>query len=975
MDPLSALSIAASVVQFVDFGKHLLSASYELYRSPDGVTAKEVELSTISKDMAHLVARIKDNVETTASGDGHNTAADHQLLEISKECELILAEFKGALDALERPKLQIVGRGTTQKPKLKMAQGAILKALTSVWNGSEIDRKIGRLGRLKSRLITATLFCLWDDSKRREHSDLQFSQRLDDMTAMLRSLDDRDRIDLGSIPTAQNGIHSGRSVSSKPTKSVDEVMVDVLNDGSSPEGVRIHEELVEYLWNPQHSPESRHLTNRGSTDTSTRSATTQNSFCSAIIESLSFETLKGREEAISKPFERTLSWIFLPQPEELDGKQLWSSFPEWLEDSTHRPYWITGKPGSGKSTLMKFILQQPSIKSHLQKWAGDFDLLITSYYAWVAGSDLQKSCEGLMRTLLYQILRLNPSLIPEVAPRRWSLFVTLRSIVKMPPWQRWEIEESFEALLFKCGPILRLALFIDGLDEFDSPPFRVLELIHNLSARNGIKICVASRQWTEFNDAFRQNPMLRMQDLTNADMAHFVQAKLDRNRGFLDLKRVFPLEATNLIGDVVSKANGVFLWVSLVVTSLLEALTEGDGLSQLQATIKDLPSDIAQLYDAIWSRIRHRDISASAKLLVTFKAAQRPLSHLNLWLADESDETKHLDFDINSLTADGRKGVADIMHRRLDSRTRGILEISHDGTVDFLHRTARDWTFQPSVWHSICSTIPEDFDPYLLLLKAETLRTTDVQYAPGKSLGSLWHFVNKALCYASQAGDFPANVPKLVQILDMFNAQVDKIAAPYVHTTLTNHQLHMEGWHWKRQGVQVRLHWSSTRDQNYMGAEVVQVEAQKKSSSIQPNTFLGLMAQYCVLPYLQTKLSLNRNLTKPSTPQGYLPLLDCAVFGCDDIIYYSGVLSSACITSKKRIETVAFLLELVASPKQTMFDNIRLRSAREKFKHPVINSDRDSESSSYWEQVEELMNRKLATKRTLKSRLGLTKGP
>src|SRR5579862_4718978 len=115
MDPLSILSIATSVVQFVDFGKHLLSASYELYRSPSGETAKEVELSTISKDLANFVTQIKDNVKTSASGDRCHTATGHQLVEISKECEQILAEFKRALNSLERQRQQRDGRGVGPK--------------------------------------------------------------------------------------------------------------------------------------------------------------------------------------------------------------------------------------------------------------------------------------------------------------------------------------------------------------------------------------------------------------------------------------------------------------------------------------------------------------------------------------------------------------------------------------------------------------------------------------------------------------------------------------------------------------------------------------------------------------------------------------------------------------------------------------------------------------------------------------------
>jgi hypothetical protein len=121
-----------------------------------------------------------------------------------------------------------------------------------------------------------------------------------------------------------------------------------------------------------------------------------------------------------------------------------------------------------------------------------------------------------------------------------------------------------------------------------------------------------------------------MQDLTTADMAHFVETKLEGNRGFLELKSIFPSEASHLIGDIVKKADGVFLWVSLVVRSLLEALTEGDGLSDLQTTVDRLPSDIAQLYDAIWSRISTRNIAGSAKLLVLVRATTEPLSYLTL---------------------------------------------------------------------------------------------------------------------------------------------------------------------------------------------------------------------------------------------------------------------------------------------------------------------------------------------------------
>jgi hypothetical protein len=161
MDPMSALSIAASVVQFVDFGRHLLSASYEIYKSPSGETVKELEVGTISKDLTDLVAQIKDKVGTAASGKGRATDAEYQLVKISEECEEILTKFRKALDGLAWPKALTEGEGAPKKARLKMARGAIRKALMSVWTFSELDGMVEQLEKVKGRLMAATLFCLW----------------------------------------------------------------------------------------------------------------------------------------------------------------------------------------------------------------------------------------------------------------------------------------------------------------------------------------------------------------------------------------------------------------------------------------------------------------------------------------------------------------------------------------------------------------------------------------------------------------------------------------------------------------------------------------------------------------------------------------------------------------------------------------------------------------------------------------------
>lgn len=65
---------------------------------------------------------------------------------------------------------------------------------------------------------------------------------------------------------------------------------------------------------------------------------------------------------------------------------------------------------------------------------------------------MARSVDGLLRTLLHQVLVMSPGMMPYICPRRWSLFHAVRDIESFPPWTTWELEESFARLLtFKEG--------------------------------------------------------------------------------------------------------------------------------------------------------------------------------------------------------------------------------------------------------------------------------------------------------------------------------------------------------------------------------------------------------------------------------------------------------------------------------------------------------------------------------------------
>jgi len=143
---------------------------------------------------------------------------------------------------------------------------------------------------------------------------------------------------------------------------------------------------------------------------------------SHLLKDLRFPTITDRFEAVAESHPETCQWIF-QKAEETDQFRLhgrrWDDFVGWLQRDSGM-YWINGKAGSGKSTLMKYIFNAGDTRQHLALWVGDQRLYIAGFFFWSGGSKDQRSQAGLYRSLLYDILKQVPELIPIVLPKQWS---------------------------------------------------------------------------------------------------------------------------------------------------------------------------------------------------------------------------------------------------------------------------------------------------------------------------------------------------------------------------------------------------------------------------------------------------------------------------------------------------------------------------------------------------------------------------
>lgn len=338
-------------------------------------------------------------------------------------------------------------------------------------------------------------------------------------------------------------------------------------------------------------------------------------FRQMLLKSLKYPGMNERANNIETAHARTFRWLFA------DGKSLskdanknrnklsevvWSSFTDWLQ-SNLSVYWIMGKPGSGKSTLVKFILSEPRTKIALERWRPG--TIKASHYFWRPGAQLQRSIKGMLCSLVHQLV----NSIPNALDYALAHVIGLSQKDAETDWSLPELERLFIGLIRDCGQ--PLCLFIDGLDECGPEDSHqvLLALLDRVKSPN-VKIIVSSRNEAIFENRFRHEPQLRVQDLTVRDLHIYARDMLP-----LDIE-------AELYNELVRKAEGVFLWLVLAVESINRGLTNDDPLRDLYARVRSLPEGLESLYEDMWERLNedHKLYRESAALY--FKLAMAALS-------------------------------------------------------------------------------------------------------------------------------------------------------------------------------------------------------------------------------------------------------------------------------------------------------------------------------------------------------------
>jgi hypothetical protein len=488
-----------------------------------------------------------------------------------------------------------------------------------------------------------------------------------------------------------------------------------------------------------------------------------------ILEMLKYPEMTNRYEQLVESHPKTFDWIFCSSDK---WEFPWTDFGKWLKES-QGIYWINGKPASGKSTLMKHIYDDKRTAKYLREWSRGKDggiqrtrpCCLATFFFWSTGTPLQKSQEGLLRALLFQILGQHPDLIPLVFPTQWAELYTdtlsLGRELVPDAWSSRQLHNAFERLIQQTQYSLNICFFIDGLDEFSGDTEQLclfFKRLSNMSANT--KICLSSRPWVEFKDNFQGCASLRLQDLTANDISTYVNDKLNGSAAFTQLAARDEYLASKLTKEIMERAEGVFLWVKIVVRLLLKGINNKDTAPQLWTRLKSFPTELNGLYETMLSQIEPIYLDWASKAFQCMVASVQLSSdpfRKSTFPAPEVISTQagadgsnagvaplrliefsfafQEDYDLNNkmvLTVDQliSKLQETVLH--ITARCAGLLEVEGPRTlyglyasfreIRWMHRTAHDFVRGCKIW---TTSIDDDCfrDPFVcsLLMKGSLI--------------------------------------------------------------------------------------------------------------------------------------------------------------------------------------------------------------------------------------------------------------
>ncbi|KAI9804563.1 MAG: hypothetical protein M1833_006636, partial [Piccolia ochrophora] len=352
------------------------------------------------------------------------------------------------------------------------------------------------------------------------------------------------------------------------------------------------------------------------------------------------------------------------------------TYADWKDDDCSNLLWIRGEPGKGKTMIAMSLVDALCAEMDHPHTSQ----CVVAYFFCNNTDDKRNTTNSIIRSLLYQILRLQPSLL--------SLLRTDFKIQKDKMFT--SIEATWKALqtVLEKSSLQEVYLVVDALDECDTQSLEaLLRLLQGYVPNESSSSCPNQLARVKWLLTSRNETLIRenLEGCSNIDLgqnsikvAEGVQRFIEEKVGELAKRKRYGDKLKAFVKDTLyRKAEGTFLWVALACQELQSLPLP---LRDTRLTLERLPAGLRPLYGRIMEQIMEKNRNTENQnvaldILRSVVVAVRPLTLKELGImADLPSESRH---DLGSLTE--------------QAELCGSLLTIREDSVYLVHQSAKDY--------------------------------------------------------------------------------------------------------------------------------------------------------------------------------------------------------------------------------------------------------------------------------------------
>lgn len=253
--------------------------------------------------------------------------------------------------------------------------------------------------------------------------------------------------------------------------------------------------------------------------------------------------------------------------------------------------------------------------------------------------------------------------------------------------------------------VKEVVLILDALDEcLDHSRDTVLSFVtKTITEHQSCRIFITSRPGPLIEGRLGENPTIQLHEVNCSDIRDFIVQELE---GSVVGTSIYDDNAiSELVELIITRAQGIFLWVSFVVKALRDESHNGGSITALNNTLNAVPGDLWGIYEAIVGQMEtgREGESEGRKMLEWVVFAKIPMTLPDLMCAITiGGPGVH---SISSLErSDAMTASASQLEKRLLSASSGLLEVKRadrswgtsERIVQLIHQSAKDYLL--STW-------------------------------------------------------------------------------------------------------------------------------------------------------------------------------------------------------------------------------------------------------------------------------------